>query len=483
MKRRADLCARRSARRASWPGCRGRARTRRCSPSPRPSRGARPRSWRRTPRTSRLARENRLADALVDRLLLDEDRLRDVGRARARRRRPARPRRADRRRLAPRQRRRTAQGARAARRRRRHLRGAAQRHRRRRRALPQDRQRRHPARRQRRQALQPHPRRGRAGRRHRGRPAARGGLVPRPGPPASSTELLKQRKYVDLVIPRGGEELKDYLLEHSKVPVIYAAGGNCHVYVDAAADLEKALPIIVNAKCQRPGVCNAAETLLVHHDVAAEFLPRAAEELKRRGVELVVDKAPATSSATRPSSAPTRRTTTPSSSRSSWPSASSASLDEALEHIATYGTRHSEAIVTEDLARRPAVHRRGRRRLRLRQRLHALHRRRPVRPGRRDGHLHAEAARPRPDRAAGAHLRQVRAVGRRAGAGLARGRRARLAWASWAEASTRRTSRTSPSPPRRAHDFGLERVLFVPAAAPPHKGAGERTLRRASGSR
>ena len=104
-------------------------------------------------------------------------------------------------------------------------------------------------------------------------------------------ELLKQRKYVDLVIPRGGEDLKEYLLENSKVPVIYAAGGNCHVYVDAAADLDKALPIIVNSKCQRPGVCNAAETLLVHQDVAAEFLPRAAEELKRRGVELVVDKA------------------------------------------------------------------------------------------------------------------------------------------------------------------------------------------------
>ena len=104
-------------------------------------------------------------------------------------------------------------------------------------------------------------------------------------------ELLKQRKYVDLVIPRGGEDLKEYLLEHSKVPVIYAAGGNCHVYVDASADLDKALPIIVNSKCQRPGVCNAAETLLVHQDVAAAFLPRAAEELKRRGVELVVDKA------------------------------------------------------------------------------------------------------------------------------------------------------------------------------------------------
>ena len=75
------------------------------------------------------------------------------------------------------------------------------------------------------------------------------------------------------------------------MPVIYAAGGNCHVYVDAGADLEKATRIIINAKCQRPGVCNAAETLLVHADVAAAFLPRAVDELKRRGVELVVDKA------------------------------------------------------------------------------------------------------------------------------------------------------------------------------------------------
>ncbi len=163
-------------------------------------------------------------------------------------------------------------------------------------------------------------------------------------------ELLKQRKYVDLVIPRGGEELKEYLLEHSKVPVIYAAGGNCHVYVDAAADLDKALPIIVNAKCQRPGVCNAAETLLVHQDVAAAFLPRAAEELKRRGVELVVDKAagdaigdPALKRATK-AHYDTEFLALKLAVRVV------ASLDEAVEHIATYGTRHSEAIVTEDLA-------------------------------------------------------------------------------------------------------------------------------------
>ena len=163
-------------------------------------------------------------------------------------------------------------------------------------------------------------------------------------------ELLKQRKYVDLVIPRGGEELKDYLLEHSKVPVIYAAGGNCHVYVDAAADLDKALPIIVNAKCQRPGVCNAAETLLVHERVAAEFLPRAAEELKRRGVELVVDKAagdiigdPALKRANK-AHYDTEFLALKLAVRVV------ASLDEALEHIAAHGTRHSEAIVTEDLA-------------------------------------------------------------------------------------------------------------------------------------
>jgi glutamate-5-semialdehyde dehydrogenase len=162
-------------------------------------------------------------------------------------------------------------------------------------------------------------------------------------------ELLEQRRYVDLVIPRGGEDLKDYLMERSKVPVIYAAGGNCHVYVDAAADLEKAVPIIVNAKCQRPGVCNAAETLLVHRDVAAEFLPRAVEELKRRGVELVVDKAAADVL-----SDPTLKRANKTHYETEFLALKLAvrvvdSLDEALEHIATYGTHHSEAIVSEDL--------------------------------------------------------------------------------------------------------------------------------------
>ena len=152
-------------------------------------------------------------------------------------------------------------------------------------------------------------------------------------------ELLEQRRYVDLVIPRGGEDLKNYLMDRSKVPVIYAAGGNCHVYVDAAADLDKAVPIIVNAKCQRPGVCNAAETLLVHRDVAAELLPRAVEELQRRGVELVVDKAAADVLGD------------PSLKRANKTHYETEflALKLAVQHIATYGTRHSEAIVTEDL--------------------------------------------------------------------------------------------------------------------------------------
>jgi len=161
-------------------------------------------------------------------------------------------------------------------------------------------------------------------------------------------ELIEQRDTVDLVIPRGGEELKLYLQERSKVPVIYAAGGNCHVYVDAAADLDKALRIVVNAKVQRPGVCNAAETLLVHRDVAEVFLPKVAEELHRKGVELYADK----TAAHMLGDVPFKR-----ANRAHYETEFLDlriairvvdSVDEAMEHIAAYGTRHSEAIVTED---------------------------------------------------------------------------------------------------------------------------------------
>ena len=165
----------------------------------------------------------------------------------------------------------------------------------------------------------------------------------------SLRELVQQRGLVDLVIPRGGEDLKEYLLQHSRVPVIYAAGGNCHVYVDAAADLEKAQRIVVNAKVQRPGVCNSVETLLVHSAVAPEFLPAAFKELKARGVELVVDKAAAelVGDGSLKRANKTHYETEFLSLKLAVRVVDS--LDEAVEHIATFGTGHSEAIVTEDL--------------------------------------------------------------------------------------------------------------------------------------
>src|SRR3954447_3155530 len=103
-------------------------------------------------------------------------------------------------------------------------------------------------------------------------------------------ELAGQEGVVDLIIPRGGEGLKKALSAVATVPVIYAASGNCHVYVDEEADLDDALAIILNAKTQRPGVCNAAETLLVHAAVAGEFLARALPALREAGVELRLDE-------------------------------------------------------------------------------------------------------------------------------------------------------------------------------------------------
>jgi glutamate-5-semialdehyde dehydrogenase len=102
-------------------------------------------------------------------------------------------------------------------------------------------------------------------------------------------QIATQDGVVDLVIPRGGEGLKAALKEHATVPVIYAAGGNAHVFVDSSAELDDAVRIAVNAKVQRPSTCNAAETLLVHADIAGEFLPPALRELRESGVDLRVD--------------------------------------------------------------------------------------------------------------------------------------------------------------------------------------------------
>ena len=100
----------------------------------------------------------------------------------------------------------------------------------------------------------------------------------------SVKELMRARGLVDVLIPRGGASLIRSVVEESTVPVIETGVGNCHVYVDAAADLDKALAIVLNAKTQRPSVCNAAETLLVHEAVAAAFLPRVLAALREAGV-------------------------------------------------------------------------------------------------------------------------------------------------------------------------------------------------------
>src|SRR3954464_5069295 len=160
-------------------------------------------------------------------------------------------------------------------------------------------------------------------------------------------ELAGQEGVIDLIIPRGGEGLKKALSAVARVPVIYAASGNCHVYVDASADLDMAERIIVNAKVQRPGVCNAAETLLVHAAVADEFLPRALAALREGGVELRGDSR-ARSLA---------HVTVEEATESDWAEEFLAlvlavrvvdSLDEAIEHVNRYGSGHSEAIVTRD---------------------------------------------------------------------------------------------------------------------------------------
>jgi glutamate-5-semialdehyde dehydrogenase len=159
-------------------------------------------------------------------------------------------------------------------------------------------------------------------------------------------ELATQEGLVDLIIPRGGEGLKNALKEVAKVPVMYAAAGNCHVYVHQDADPEMAERVAYNAKVQRPGVCNAAETLLVHRDVAAELLPGLLAKLSGAGVELVGDQR------TRESAGDV---SVGEASEVDWDTEYHGlkmavgvvdSLGEAIDHINRHGTGHSDAIVT-----------------------------------------------------------------------------------------------------------------------------------------
>jgi len=163
----------------------------------------------------------------------------------------------------------------------------------------------------------------------------------------TATEVMRLTDYVDCLIPRGGHSLIQSIRDNATVPVIIDGDGNCHVYVDASADLDQALSIVINAKTQRTSVCNSAESLVVHEDVADAFVPRAAQALHDQGVELVGD--------------------TNSQARSIYiaPAAESdfgtefldlkmsvavvPDLRAAIDHVNRYGTGHTEAILTRDL--------------------------------------------------------------------------------------------------------------------------------------
>jgi len=161
--------------------------------------------------------------------------------------------------------------------------------------------------------------------------------------------LLKQEEFVDLIIPRGGEGLIRFVVQHSKIPVLKHYKGVCHVYVDDDADFEMAREICLNAKVQRPGVCNAMETLLVHQAAANAFLPEMAQRLAEAGVEIRgCDKTCRIVSAAQKAQ------------ESDWPAEYLDlilaikvidDMDEAISHIAKYSSRHTEAIVTRNYDR------------------------------------------------------------------------------------------------------------------------------------
>lgn len=166
----------------------------------------------------------------------------------------------------------------------------------------------------------------------------------------SAKELMGLREYVDVLIPRGGSGLIKSVIENASVPVIETGLGNCHVYVDNAADLEMAARIVENAKCSRPSVCNAMETLLVNEAVADEFLPLVLPRLNKYNVELRCDE----------KALKILGESAVQATESDWETEYDdyilaikivSDIDEAMNHIARYGSGHSEAIVTNDYAK------------------------------------------------------------------------------------------------------------------------------------
>lgn len=164
----------------------------------------------------------------------------------------------------------------------------------------------------------------------------------------SVQELIRARGLVDVVIPRGGPELIAHVIDHALVPVIETGAGNCHIYVDEFADLDMAAKIVLNAKIQRPSVCNAAEKLVVHRSIAEKFVPQIAEQLSVAGVEIRGD---AEAVRLAPGIAP--------ATQQDWGEEYLKlcmairivkDVDEAIEHINRHSTRHSESIVTANEA-------------------------------------------------------------------------------------------------------------------------------------
>jgi glutamate-5-semialdehyde dehydrogenase len=163
---------------------------------------------------------------------------------------------------------------------------------------------------------------------------------------SAAEELMRMREYVDVLIPRGGADLIKTVVEKARVPVIETGTGNCHIYVEEDADLEKAIPIIINAKCQRPGTCNAAEKLLVHQSIAESFLPKAIAALRAQGVEVRGDEQ--TVKVVSDVKLATEK---------DWGTEYldliigvkvMKDLDDAIVHINKYGTKHSESILTSN---------------------------------------------------------------------------------------------------------------------------------------
>jgi glutamate-5-semialdehyde dehydrogenase len=163
-------------------------------------------------------------------------------------------------------------------------------------------------------------------------------------------DLIKARGLVDVIIPRGGAGLISFVTENSIVPVIETGAGNCHIFVDASADFDMADRIVINAKTQRPSVCNAAEKLLVHERVAAEYIPRIAKRLIDAGVELHGDGKSRTLAGGLPVSPATEQEWYEEYLRLCMAIAVVTDVDDAIAHINKYSTKHSDSIITSDEA-------------------------------------------------------------------------------------------------------------------------------------